>query len=232
MAFLVLDLVLGRHQTEKQLLTQQRVPYQLNVCYDFFSLGNSRVHCLYKCGNDFFLRDMRGFAFPVPIEFMVTAIYNPAVLVIGMPDLGTVPASALCTFYLVGENADPTVHCRAFLGAFGKFHLHQIINTRLDDGFVIASRIILGNISHVFLGLFLNIIHCEFLLEQSIAFALLTGKHPTYCCSTPLCSTRSCQFTIRSHYMRYGVGYISFQKLTSFLNSTFASISEFIYASL
>lgn len=113
--------------------------------FSMISFRYDRVHCLDESGDNFFLRHMRGFAFPVPIEFVIAAVNHPAVLVIGMPDLGAVPTSALRTFYLVGEDADPAVPRFAFLGAFGKFRLHQVEYARLNDGFVVAFHIILGN---------------------------------------------------------------------------------------
>lgn len=43
---------------------------------------------------------------------MVAAVNDPAVLVIGVPDLRAVPTATLGTFYLIGEDADPAVRKR------------------------------------------------------------------------------------------------------------------------
>ena len=59
------------------------------------------------------------------------------------------------------------------------------MNAWLDDDFVVALNIILRHFALVFLGLFLKVVHREFLLEQDITLVLLIGKHPANGCSVP-----------------------------------------------
>jgi len=43
------------------------------------------------------------------LEFIIAAIDSPAIFIVGMPDLGSVPAAAVTTFYLRREDTDPAV---------------------------------------------------------------------------------------------------------------------------
>ena len=57
-------------------------------------------------------------------ELVVALVDNAAVLVVGVPNLGAVPAAALCALNLGGENADATVAFLALIPS-ADFCLYQ-----------------------------------------------------------------------------------------------------------
>lgn len=95
-----------------------------------------RLPYQFDFSDDFFLRHMRDFSFPAPIKFVVASVNHPVVLVIEMPDIRAIPTVAFCTFYLIGDDANPAVPCFAFLKAIGNFRLYQIKYAQLNDDFM------------------------------------------------------------------------------------------------
>ena len=57
---------------------------------------------------------MRRGAFLPAVKFMVALPDHPAVFVVGMPDLGAVPAPAVPAPYLTGKNAHAAIPAAAF----------------------------------------------------------------------------------------------------------------------
>ena len=57
---------------------------------------------------------MRRGAFLPAVKFMVALPDHPAVFVVGMPDLGAVPAPAVSAPYLTGEDAHAAIPAAAF----------------------------------------------------------------------------------------------------------------------
>ena len=98
---------------------------------------------------------------------MVALPDRPAVFVVGMPDLRAVPASALSTFYLAGENMNPTVAVSAGASAL-QFILNLIEDLRIDDGFVILFDIVLRDLTFIDFCLFGQEVDDEGLLQECV----------------------------------------------------------------
>lgn len=62
--------------------------------------------------------------------------------------------------------------------ATGKFPLHHVENLRLDDGFMVARHIILGDFPFVYFLFLGEKIRGVGFLEQGIAFVFFVGQHP------------------------------------------------------
>ena len=81
---------------------------------------------------------------------------------------------------------------------------------------MVALHIILWYFALVLLGLFLQIIHREFLLEQGITLVLLIGKHPADGCSVPLVFTAWGLDTHLRKFRRYAVGCHAFKESSEY----------------
>lgn len=109
---------------------------------------------------------MRRGAFFLAVILVITLPDYSAILTVGMPDLGTVPLSALSAAYLAGEKVDTAVRAPTLLSAL-QFLLNQFKHLRLNDGLVISLHIVLRDFALV--DLFL-------LGEEIIRIALLQER--------------------------------------------------------
>lgn len=100
---------------------------------------------------------------------------RPLVDIVGVPDLGAVPATAVTALDLPGEEVDTAVPVPA-LGASGHFTLHHLEGLRINDGLVIALDVILRDLALVGLRFFGQEIHGVTLLQQGIALVLLVHQ--------------------------------------------------------
>ena len=82
----------------------------------------------------------------MPIVLLVAAVYDPAVLVGAVPNLGSEGASALAAFDFAGENAHAAV-TSVLLLAPCYLHLDHLENSRRSDGRVPLLHKVTGNLS-------------------------------------------------------------------------------------
>ena len=92
-----------------------------------------------KCGVEHFF---------LAVILVITLPDYSAILTVGMPDLGTVPLSALSAAYLAGEKVDTAVRAPTLLSAL-QFLLNQFKHLRLNDGLVISLHIVLRDFALV-----------------------------------------------------------------------------------
>ena len=100
---------------------------------------------------------------------------RPFVDVVGVSDLGAVPAATISTLVFPGEKVDSAVPVPA-LGASGHLALHHLEGLRIDDGLVVAFNVILRNLALVGLRLLGQEIHSVTLLQQGITLVLLVHE--------------------------------------------------------
>jgi hypothetical protein len=96
---------------------------------DLILLCNHLVHCPDEVHLDFLFRQMWCPASSLVAELVVALINDPAVLVIGMPDLRTVPSSAFSTLDFGGKDAGTTKVLPCFISTF-QFRLHHFKGLR------------------------------------------------------------------------------------------------------
>lgn len=113
------------------------------------------------------------------IKFVVALPDHPAVLAVGMPHLGAVPASAVATFYFAGEDAHAALPVRPRLPD-GHLLLHRLKYGRLYDGIVVVFHIILRDFALVDLFLFGEEIYRVHFLEERIPFVFFICEDAPY----------------------------------------------------
>ena len=111
----------------------------------------------------------------MPVVLLVATVDDSAVLVCGVPDLGSEETAALPTFYLAGENAHATVPA-ALLLASCHLRLHHLECSWSDDGGVALLHEVAGNLPGVLHGLFREKVRREGLLDAGAARVLLVGE--------------------------------------------------------
>ena len=90
----------------------------------------------------------------MPVVLLVAAVYDPAVLVRGVPDLGSKEAAALATFDFAGENAHAAVSASLPLAPC-HLRLHYPKGSRRDNGRMALLHKVAGDLSvilHCILG--------------------------------------------------------------------------------
>ena len=123
-------------------------------------------------GLDILLHQMRGAALFLVAEFAVTLPDNPAVLAVGMPDLGAVVAAAVAADQPGGKYPAAAV-VEAHALAPSELGLDNIKLMGLDDGLVAFLDIILLDLAIVDLPLFIEEINRVAFLEQGSTFVFL-----------------------------------------------------------
>ena len=104
--------------------------------------------------------------------FPVAAPDGPSIPVRGMPDLGTVKASAVPADDATGEQPLPAVPVAVLLPRFN-LQLHQLVYLFGNDGRVAVPHIILGNLTLVLFELLGQKVRTERLLENGVTFIAL-----------------------------------------------------------
>lgn len=163
----LLDAPLGQLRHHRDL-PEQFVQFRVNgravgevVLHDAAILQQSvlaaqqLIECRQKPGLDVLLHQMRGAALFLVAEFAVALPDHPAVLAVGVPDLGAVVAAAVAADQPGGEYpAAAVVEAHAF--APSELGLDNIELVGLDDGLVAFLNIILLNLALVDLPLFIE----------------------------------------------------------------------------
>ena len=108
-------------------------------------------------------------------EFAVTPPNGAAILVGGVPDLGTEEGTAILADQLGRKNTFTAVGFAQSLPS-GKLRLHLFPFVRLNDGGVAARHIILRHLALVGFHLLFQKVDCEFLLEQRITLVFFVLK--------------------------------------------------------
>jgi hypothetical protein len=93
----------------------------LYIGNDFVFIPNQFIYGFNKKTFNIFFSKVRRFA--VMLEFIIAAVDSSAVLVVGMPNFGSIPAAAVATFYFRREDTDPAVPLAA-MSTFFYFFLH------------------------------------------------------------------------------------------------------------
>ena len=101
---------------------------------------------------------------------------DPAILIVGMPDLRPVPAAATATLHPAGEDADRAAPVLSRLPG-GHKDLDRLEGIWRDDGFVVVPDVVLWNLTLIVLFLLGQEVHGVGLLEKGIALVLLIPKY-------------------------------------------------------
>ena len=123
-------------------------------------------------GLDILLHQMRGAALFLVAEFAVALPDHPAVLAVGVPDLGAVESAAVAADQPGGEHPAAAV-VEAHALAPSELGLDNIKLMGLDDGLVAFLDIILLDLAIVDLPLFIEEINRVAFLEQGSTFVFL-----------------------------------------------------------
>ena len=100
---------------------------------------------------------------------------DPAILVVGMPDLRPVPTAAAAALHPAGEDADRASSVLSRLSG-GHKDLDRLEGIRRDDGFVVVPDVVLRDFTLVVLFLLGQEVHGVGLLEQGIALVFLVRQ--------------------------------------------------------
>lgn len=150
------------------------------ISASFFGfIWNTIRHCTSdtgsKCREEAAIR-LSGAAFFPAVKLVVALPDGLAVLAVGMPHLGAIPAPAVRTFYPAGEYAHAA---RPVLPGMPGRHLvlRLLEHGGADDGLVVVLHIILRHLALVYLLLLGEEVHRVHLLQESVAFIFFVGKN-------------------------------------------------------
>ena len=119
------------------------------------------------------------------LELVIALPDDPAILVIGMPDLRPIPTAATAALHPAGEDADgaaPVLSC--FPG--GHKDLDCLEGIRRDDGFVVVPDVVLWDFTLVVLFLLGQVVHGVGFLEQGIALVFLVRQDAANVAGVPV----------------------------------------------
>ena len=141
----------------------------------------------------------------MPIVLLVATIDDPAVLVRGVPDLGSEGASALAALNFAGENAHAAVSAALPL-APRHLCLHHLEGFRGDNGRVALLHEVAGDLPGVLHHLLREEVRREGLLDADAACVLLVGEDSIDGGGIPLGSPRDRQDAPPGQFLGDGAG--------------------------
>ena len=141
----------------------------------------------------------------MPVIFLVATVNDPAVLVRGVPNLGSEEAAAFTAFYLAGENAHATVSATLPLAPC-HLRLHHLEGGRGNDGGMALFHKVAGDLPGVLHYLLREEVRREGLLDAGAARVLLVGKDSIDGGGIPLGSPRDRQDAPPGQFLGDGAG--------------------------
>ena len=119
------------------------------------------------------------------LELVIALPYDPAILVVGVPDLRPVPTAAAAALHPAGEDADRAAPVLSRLPG-GHKDLDCLEGIRRDDGFVVVPDVVLRDFTLVVLFLLCQEVHGIGLLEQGIALVFLVRQDAANVAGVPV----------------------------------------------
>ena len=141
----------------------------------------------------------------MPIVLLIAAVYDPAVLVRGVPDLGSEGASALAALNFAGENTHAAVSSSLPLAPC-HLRLHHLEGFRGDDGRMALLHEVAGDLPGVFHHLLREEVRREGLLDAGAARVLLVGEDSVDGSGVPFALARDRQDASPGQFLGDGAG--------------------------
>src|SRR5699024_7644968 len=140
-----------------------------------------------------------------------------SVLVIGVPHLRAVKATAVTASDFTGENAHTAMPVRITASSLHLL-LYPVELCGWDDGFMVSFHIVLRHLALVLFLFLCQEVRCVNLLEKGIAFVLFVGKNTLDRFLAPVLFTARCRNTLLGELPRYRIRRFSLQEKS--VNST------------
>lgn len=135
--------------------------------------------------------------------FVVTAVDDPAVFIVAVPDLGSKPPTALTAFYLAGENAHAAVSAAVLLTPCNLV-LHHLEGGGVYDGRMALFHEVARHLPGVLHRLLGEEIRREGLLDAGTARILLVGENSVDGGDVPFALARDRQDTTPCQFLGDG----------------------------